>query len=795
MAKRIIFSDQVCQYPDRYDLSDLGNGTWQITLNPGTVSTPGTPLSASNLNAIADEVIFKLKDTAIVPNTYTTDISALTTYYEGLTIMFKASNTNTGASTININGIGAVSIKKTDNSGDIVALQANDLIKNKYSTMTYDGTEFLMNNPSADLAETIADISVVESRLDTDEQNISSAKTETVKFAVLTGSNNAYGASISTVDSLYSGLVINIVPNVANTGACTLQVNSLDAKNIKYDGSDLTIGVLEQNKLYTLVYDGIVFNLQPSASIVKDISDELDSHKADNAKHILICTSTTRPSNPQEGQHIYETDTKKTMKWTGNVWQAVGHEDFTPPATITSFIAKPSDSQVILSWINPTDSDFLKTKIVRKTGSYPSSNTDGTVVYEGTGTSYTDTGLVNGTQYYYRAFTFDSVLNVNEIENNQEVTATPKAYVIYGVKIDTANSNPSTALTYTDDAVGFTPATGNNGTFNYGSWADKFPFNAIKPCLYKAGTVNYYLNPNNYAQKVDGVTASDITSGNDGDVMVEFPKVYWKFETIGTDLYIRYSDTKIDDTYKCLAHMRGTTEKDKCYISAYLGYLWPELRSLSGKTPTVSQTIEKCRLQAQNNGTGYDQMAYFQLLMLQVLFVVMFKSRDSQTALGRGYVDGNSVGIATGGTDAKGLFYGETTGKFQNKFCGIEDFYGNYFYWIDGFYSNANRHILIANQSFNDTGSGYTDYGQGATANLDGYISGIQGTTETGFVVKATAGSATTYYADYGNLCADGLPCFGGGWSNADDAGAFYLYVYYSASTTSADVAGRLLAL
>ena len=196
------------------------------------------------------------------------------------------------------------------------------------------------------------------------------------------------------------------------------------------------------------------------------------------------------------------------MKWTGNTWQAVGHEDFTPPATITGFTAKVGDSQVALSWINPTDSDFLKSKIVRKTGSYPVSNTDGIVVYEGTGTSYTDTGLTNGIQYYYRAFTFDSVLNINSKEINQEITATPKKYELYGVRIDTANSNPSTALTYTDDAVGFTPASGNNGAFSYGSWADKFPFNAIKPCLYKNGAVNYYLNPNDYTKKIDGVTTT-----------------------------------------------------------------------------------------------------------------------------------------------------------------------------------------------------------------------------------------------------------------------------------------------
>ena len=43
------------------------------------------------------------------------------------------------------------------------------------------------------------------------------------------------------------------------------------------------------------------------------------------------------------------------------------------------------------------------------------------------------------------------------------------------------------------------------------------------------------------------------------------------------------------------------------------------------------------------------------------------KKRDSQTALGRGYVDGNSAYANTGGTNTKGFMFGETTGKQQMK--------------------------------------------------------------------------------------------------------------------------------
>ena len=35
-----------------------------------------------------------------------------------------------------------------------------------------------------------------------------------------------------------------------------------------------------------------------------------------------VCTNTTRPSNPFEGQMIYETDTDKVLVWNGSAWYA-----------------------------------------------------------------------------------------------------------------------------------------------------------------------------------------------------------------------------------------------------------------------------------------------------------------------------------------------------------------------------------------------------------------------------------------------------------------------------------------
>lgn len=79
----------------------------------------------------------------------------------------------------------------------------------------------------------------------------------------------------------------------------------------------------------------------------------------------------------------------------------------TLPEQVSGFYAARGNAQVTLTWSNPS-AEYAGTLIVRKTGSYPQRPSDGVKIYKGTGTSYLDTGLTNGTQYYYRAFAYNS---------------------------------------------------------------------------------------------------------------------------------------------------------------------------------------------------------------------------------------------------------------------------------------------------------------------------------------------------------------------------------------------------
>ena len=61
-----------------------------------------------------------------------------TAYVEGMMINFKANTANTGACTLNVNGLGAIALKKNVSAD----LADNDIIADKIVTVIYDGTNF-----------------------------------------------------------------------------------------------------------------------------------------------------------------------------------------------------------------------------------------------------------------------------------------------------------------------------------------------------------------------------------------------------------------------------------------------------------------------------------------------------------------------------------------------------------------------------------------------------------------------------------------------------------------------------
>ena len=357
---------------------------------------------------------------------------------------------------------------------------------------------------------------------------------------------------------------------------------------------------------------------------------------------------------------------------------------------------------------------------------------------------------INEEEYEFIAYQcMDNKAGMAKWKKYVEKVAVPQK--IYGVEIDESNSNPETSVVYTDDAVGFTPARGNNGNFSWGSWESiiKEEFE-IRPVVLqnlgnKNAAVNYELQYDDYTKKTDG-SNSDLT-GIDGDVMIEFgTPLWWKFTRVGDKLKIQLSTKVFDGAVK------------------------------------HAFEIEK----------GYNQVPIYPLFLTQIIYLLMFKNIDSQTALGRGRVDFGSANYGTTGRSNTDTFnYGETSGQTHMKFLGMEDYWGNRRWWIDGCFYDSNRNMLIGKGNFNDTGSGYDNFGQATPSDVSGYIDKVQGTNNTGFIPASTGGSATTYFCDSGYLYGGRLPTFGGSSNNGDHSGGFSLYSH-TASNANANIGGRL---
>lgn len=367
---------------------------------------------------------------------------------------------------------------------------------------------------------------------------------------------------------------------------------------------------------------------------------------------------------------------------------------------------------------------------------------------------------------------------------NYEVTLS--FHKTYGVKITIKGDNTATAVEYTDDAVGM--QTG------YENWKNTTIFKGIRPCLVKEGVVQYYLDPTNLAKQVGGEAAT-ITSETAGDVMLEIPKLGYKMTTDGTYHYVQVTDDPNADGFCYRAHSMDTEgDCDYIYPGIFLGYVTGnKLYSVSGKSPTVNISLTTARNYATARGDGYQLVSFYPLTLLQCLYLIMFKDRNGQAALGKGYTSA-SAKTNTGGTVAKGPCYGEQSGKEQMCFMNLEDFWGNLFWWIDGIYSDSSRNVKTDFKNFNDSGNGYQfTKTTGASSNISGYMSDIQGGNDGGYVIKESKGSETTYYADFAVLCAAYCAAFGGHWNDEGNAGPFRLNVDSSASASGGNLGARLL--
>jgi hypothetical protein len=350
-----------------------------------------------------------------------------------------------------------------------------------------------------------------------------------------------------------------------------------------------------------------------------------------------------------------------------------------------------------------------------------------------------------------------------------------------------------------------------------------YPWSDIKRCnLADDGTVNDYLGDLDYAE-----------DGSNGQVMVEFPKFYSRYEyttNSNADRIIRWyvSENEISGfTTLDKAFIRNGNNNDYYYMAAFEGvaydvsatdYITDDaqvvdftattgdiLSSIAGVKPlsglTQSATLPNCRNLAKNRGTSWQLQDFYGSTMVQLLLLVEYANFNSQSVIGAG-ITGKASGAGnesenTGATS----FLGNVTGRADGtdnlsaiSYRGVENFWGNIWTWIDGINIQSSHKPWVADYNFaSDTfSSPYVDLGV-TMPSSNNYILDIHDLSNA-FLPSEVSGSSTAgltdfYFQSTGNRVAR----LGGRWDNGLQAGA-WAWNFFSASSGSDRAIGARLA-
>ena len=389
--------------------------------------------------------------------------------------------------------------------------------------------------------------------------------------------------------------------------------------------------------------------------------------------------------------------------------------------------------------------------------------------------------------------------------------------IVYGMRIKGSESVPNDKVTYLNDASNMSPAYMDftNGTFEYGSWRNSFFM--PRPCMLRSnGTVDYYLDPNNYSKKVDG-TASDYNDFNyDGNAMMEWgqngQKIWIKvnpdpFDPESADVFI--SNHQVNTEYHAWSFINNSGDLvEHFYTPIYNGTLDTnnKLRSISGKAytslcqgKTAAQEITAAQLNNPINKDLWYTEVWSDVLTINYLLILISKTTNSEAAFGRGRTDQASAAssmLGTGTMDDKGMFWGSNTSDYGVKVFGMENWWGNQWRRIAGLCLLDGIIKYKLTRGIQD-GSTATDY---STSSTEGYLTGITPPSSSGYISKmnfskdgnmvpssVTSGSATTYYCDYWyiNISALRYAFRGGCCADSRSCGAFCLYLNYAPSYAS----------
>jgi hypothetical protein len=198
-------------------------------------------------------------------DTYVTTITDFAGYTTGETVFLQFGSTNTGSSTVNINGLGGKNLLRNDGS----ALQSGDLAAGTtYVFLYHDGQYYLSGQQKA--TESSVGISQIATTADvqagTDDFKYVTPKKlrqdhpGNVFYVNTSGTANVYTGAVAGIGAYTTGLTLELKINITNNGPSTININGLGAKNlVRPDGTSLQDVDLKNDHTYIFIYDGTEF--------------------------------------------------------------------------------------------------------------------------------------------------------------------------------------------------------------------------------------------------------------------------------------------------------------------------------------------------------------------------------------------------------------------------------------------------------------------------------------------------------------------------------------------------------
>lgn len=225
-------------------------GQWTFTntpIVPGTVSDASTTVKGVSKTSVApavanNPIVVGTNDPRVpiaysaetgTANTYViTPSPVITAYAAGQVFSFVATNANTGASTLNVNGLGA----KTINKDGGIAMAAGDILANQMIVVEYDGTNMQTISRTGTIIPTIYRNGVAG--LNTGIQTIAHGLTRIPKKVRITGTCLTTGTTTTMEMSIgsYDGLTNTNVWQqyfASNTGSASFQTTNSTSYAIK----------------------------------------------------------------------------------------------------------------------------------------------------------------------------------------------------------------------------------------------------------------------------------------------------------------------------------------------------------------------------------------------------------------------------------------------------------------------------------------------------------------------------------------------------------------------------------